>query len=216
MLRAILPLAILIGGCHARFKKLAPTIDAVHTQILVTTGPNVELGHIAMGSSDPEANALLGVVNAAVNIAQEVQEVDLTTRIAGAVHPADIASSLDQGLAETLGSGPPFAYDGEAGALLQLEIIDYGMYVPSLGAPGTFTFTARARVYTADGKKAYRNVESCSTGVGDPEAGAVVLGVVNNVKQLKEMSDEQINETFAAVARYCGSKFVTKIRKHAG
>ena len=90
------------------------------------------------------------------------------------------------------------------------------MDVPYLGATGSFTYTARARIYTADGERVYRKRLTCSTDVGDPSTAAVVFSAVNNVKQLKEMTDTEIDQTFADVARYCGTKFVTKIRKHAG
>ena len=55
--------------------------------------------------------------------------------------------------------------------------------------------------------------------LGDANSAAVaaqVFSTVNNVKQLNEMTDAEINDTFVAMSNYCGSLFVTKMRRHAG
>ena len=35
------------AGCHAKFKKHAPTLGSVNTQVLITGGPYVELGKVS-------------------------------------------------------------------------------------------------------------------------------------------------------------------------
>ncbi len=205
----LLPLLILLlTGCHAKFKKYASTLGTVRVQVVNTGGPYVELGKVY--SQQP--NLLTDVVN----IVQEVRSLDLTNRIAAAVQVAAVNDALAAGYIETMGGGPPFGTSPESQALLQLEVESYGMYVPYLGAPGQFTYTARAVVYKADGERIYRKRLTCSAGVGDPNLAAVVLGAVNNAKQLDTLSDADINAIFVDTARWCGSRFVLTMRQHAG
>ena len=210
--------AFLATGCHAKFKKAAPTIDDISVQVITTGGPYVELGKVysTTDTGNPNLNLLADVAAAAVNTVQEVRAIDQTQRIIDAVQVDDINMAMQQGLAETLRGGPPFAYSaGEADAMLQLEVLSYGMNVPYLGAPGEFTYTVQARMYK-DTERVYRTSLTCTVGVGDPSASAVVLGAVNNVKQLDQLSNAEINEAFAQIARYCGEQFVVKMRRHAG
>ena len=52
--------------------------------------------------------------------------------------------------------------------------------------------------------------------MGDPNLAAVVLGAVNNAKQLDTLSDADINAIFVDTARWCGSRYVLTMRQHAG
>ncbi len=212
--------AAMIGGCHARFKKAVPTIDDINVQVITTGGPYVELGKIwsTPETGNPTANLLMDIAAVAVNVSQEVKAIDQTARIYSAVDIEGVNSAMSEGLGNTLGGGPPFAYatTTDTDATLQLEVLSYGLYVPYIGAPGEFTYTVRARMYRANGERVYKKTLTCEVGAGDPEAGEMILGVVNNIRELEEMSDEQINSAFSDMAYYCGTKFVTKMRRHAG
>lgn len=208
-----------LTGCHAKFKKAVPTIDDINVQVITTGGPYVELGKVwgTPDTGNSAVNAALGIAAVAVNVAQTINEVDQTQRIYDAVDIDSVNGAVVDGLADTLGSGPPFAFTAEdADATLQLEVLSYGLYVPYIGAPGEFTYDLRARMYKADGERVYKTRMSCEVGAGDPQASEVVLGVVNNIRQLEELTDAQINDAFATLAYYCGEKFLVKMRKHAG
>ena len=180
----------------------------------------MELGKVwgTPETNNPTANLLLDVAAIAVNVSQEIKEIDQTTRIYEAVDIYDVNDAMTMGLADTLGSGPPFAYSADSGtdATLQLEVLSYGLYVPYIGAPGEFTYTVRARMYRDSGERVYKKTLTCEVGAGSPGAGEMVLGVVNNIRELNEMTDEQINQAFADMAHYCGTRFVVKMRRHAG
>jgi hypothetical protein len=209
---AVLALPLLLTGCHAKFKKEAPTLGEVRAQIVVTGEPYVELGKLSVGG-----DGVIAAAAAVVNVVQEVKEVDQTKRIARAVKVDDVNEEFRTALADTLGDGPPFAYTTDKDAhLLQLEVLSYGLEVPSLGAAGVFTYDLRARIYKKNGDRVYSARTSCTTAAGNPSTMEQVLGVVNNVKNLKEMSNAEINEAFKSVARWCGQDFVTKMRRHAG
>lgn len=204
----LVPLLLTLTACHAKFKKYAPTLGSVKVQVLTTGGPFVELGKV-----DNSNGSLVGGI---VNVVQTVKSADLVPRIEAAVQVPQVNGALQDGLITTLGSGPPFGSAPDAAPLLQLEVESYGLYVPYLGAPGQFTYTALATVYTGDGKRIYHHRLTCSTGVGDPSTAAVVLGTVNNVRQIDKMTDPEINQAFVDTARWCGQLFVTQMRKHAG
>lgn len=211
----LLPLLpLLLAGCHAKFKREAPTLGEVRTQVVTTGGPYVELGQLAVATDNPLANLAI----AAVNISQEVKGANLAGRIAGAVDIESINRSFNDGIAQTLQAGPPFAYTDspEANATMQVEVLSYGLYVPSLGAPGVFTYDIRVRIYKKDGDRVYTTRHQCEIGAGTPDVTEAVLGVVNNVREIDEMSDAEINQAFATMAAWCGQTFVVKMRRHAG
>ncbi len=207
-------LLLLLPGCHAKFKKHASSLGEVRVQTVLTGGPYVNLGKMHTHSDDP---ALLQVAAAVVNTVQVVNEIDQTQRIYDAVHVSEVNRALETGLAQTLQDGPPFAYTdaGDAPALLQVEVQSYGLNVPWLGAPGEFTYSLRLRIYDSTGDRVYNAWHTCEAGAGTPSAPEVVLSVVNNVRQLNEMSNADIHAAFETIAFWCGQEVVLKMRRHA-
>ncbi len=194
------------SGCHARFKKAVGNLDQVRPQLVMSGGPAVQLGHVYDE----------GLVGAVVNIAQDVKGVKVADRIASSVDVDGVNAAFSAGLADTLGAGPPFGLTQDPKAsLLQVEILSYGLNVPQMGAPGSFTYTIRVGIYEPTGRRVYKTVRSCSTGVGSPSPVAQALLLVNNVKQLEEMSDRELQRAFEGASYYCGIELVTKMRKHA-
>ena len=219
-MRLVLLLGLVLGGCHAKFKKEAPTLGAVRTQIVTTGGPYVELGKMD-NPTEGQGGAVeaLGAIAAlAVNINQEVQGAKLNERISAAVNPEAVNRAFNDGVAQTLQGGPPFAYtdDPNAPATLQIEVLSYGLNVPYIGAPGAFTYDLRVRIYKRDGDRVYKARHSCAVAAGNPGVTEQVLGVVNNIREIEEMTDAQIAEAFNTMAAYCGQQFVVKMRRHAG
>jgi hypothetical protein len=209
-MRRLLPwltLVVLASGCHAKFKREAHTLGEARTQVVVTGSPDVQLGMVYDDS----------LVAGVINVVQEVKSVGPTRRIMEAVDVDKVNYRLQEGIRDGLGKGPPFAYtDKEDAALMNIELERWGLYVPTLGAPGEFVYDLRITIFKKDGDRIYRTRMSCSTGAGSPPAAAMVFGTVNNVKQLEKMSDEQIQEAFDAVAYWCGGQLVSKMRRHAG
>ena len=214
---ALLATSLVLPGCHAKFKKYAPTLGEVRVQALVTGMPYVHLGRVAP-VPDPEHAPLAAVAGEVVNVVQGVRETEQTARIARAVDHRAVNEALVAGFAQTLGSGPPFGYSpvDQGGNLMQIEGQSWGLMVPYLGAPGEFTYDLRVRIYTEAGERVYSSSTTCTAGLGQPDAAAVVLGVVNNVAELERMTDAQITDAFAQIAHWCGMELVRKIRQHAG
>lgn len=210
MTRTALSLILLPGlltGCHAKFKEAAPTLGAVQTEVYTVGSPFVSLGH----SSDES------VVGAVINVVQTVRSVSQTERIAGAVNVEQVNAEFERSLAAALGDGPPFGWtESKDAPLLQLEVTAWGLEVPYLGAPGYFTYSMNVRIYQPDGERVYSSYITCDVNAGSPDLTAEVLGVVNNVKQLNDMTDGQINDAFLTVARWCGQDLVLQMRRHAG
>ena len=201
-------------SCHAKFKKHASSLGEVRVQTVLAGAPYVNLGKVYADSDDP---GLVQVAAAVVNTVQVVNEIDQTVRIANAVHISEVNRALETGLAQTLQGGPPFAYTDalDAPALLQVEVDSYGLNVPWMGAPGEFTYSLHLRIYDSTGDRVYNAWHTCEAGAGTPSAPEVVLSVVNNVRALNEMSDDDIHAAFETIAFWCGQEVVLKMRRHA-
>lgn len=220
----VLSATLALSACHAKFKREVQHIDAVQLQILTQAGPSAQLGHAAFvpnpaPRSDEEAaaNVVGAVATGAFNVVQAVKETELRKRLAAVNVEATNAAMLD-GVSQALGSGPPFhvARAGEAEDLLQLEVVKWGLSVPAVGAQGTFTYEVRARLYKGDGDRVYSSRMRCDVAAGDPNVASQALQLVNNAKQVKEMSDEELQAAFDTMAHYCGGVFVARLRRHAG
>jgi hypothetical protein len=209
-------LLLVLTGCHAKFKKNAPTLGQVRVQIVNAGGPYVNLGKVYAGDRAPPIAQMAAL---AVNVAQTVNEIEVAKDFAQRVDPRPLNDTMTQGLLETIQNGPPFALTTDQGVknTLQIEVLSYGLNVPYLGAPGQFTFDVRARIYRGDnGKRVYSTSLTCDTAAGDPSTAAIVLGAVNNVRELDKMSDAELQSTFNDMAYYCGTYFATRMRRHAG
>ena len=75
--------------------------------------------------------------------------------------------------------------------MLQIEVMSYGLYSPFIGAPGTFTYDLRVRMYKPDGDRIYMTSYSCEIGAGSPDIPSAVLGLVNNVQEVEKMTDQE-------------------------
>lgn len=204
-----LPLTL---GCHAKFKKHAPTLGQVDAQVLINSGPSVYLGRMDSGDS-----LVANIVDLAVNVSQAINEVEVADRIVNAVDLQSTNDAMERGFAKTLGDGPPFAYVlADAPAIVQMEIVDWGMTAPFIGAQAQFDYGVRVRIYKDDGERVYSSRTTCSTSAGAPPAVSRALGLVSNIKQIEQMSDADIQAAFDAVGEWCGQEVVRKMRKHAG
>jgi len=213
----LLPLLLLLPACHPRFREIAPTLGQVRVQAVVAVQPWVALGRVAP-PSDPNYVSAAGVATDVVNVVQGVRETDETRRIEKAVDLTAVNEALVAGFAEALGNGPPFAWSpvGDSGPLLEIELSRWGLMVPYLGAPGEFTYEIRTRIYSEDGERVYSSSTTCTTGVAEPGALEVMLGIVDEVARLDQATDAQITDVFARIARWCGQEVVRKIREDAG
>ncbi len=201
-----------LTGCHAKFKKYAPTLGEVRSEVVDTGVPYVQLGSVYVATNAPTLNLAAAVINTV----QAVKSVDQTQRVAKAVNGAEVAEALVQGVAETLRQGPPFAItEVETSPLLQVRVESYGLSVPYLGAAGVFTYDMRADIYLANGERVYTNHVHCATDAMRDDPVSEVLGAVNNVRKLDQMSDEEINAAFVDIGRFCGAQLVIEMRKHA-
>ncbi|HHO51829.1 MAG TPA: hypothetical protein ENK18_13360 [Deltaproteobacteria bacterium] len=216
--------AIWVTGCHAKFKREVGSIDAVQLEIITQSGPSASLGGVAVPvdptpESDAEAvvDGIAGVAAGVFNLTQAVKAAKISDRLASTIDIDRTNSAMLEGIAAALGHTPfSVVRADQGGDLLQLEVLNWGMQVAGLGNQGRFTYEVRARIYKADGERVYSSRLSCELAAGAPGAEARALNLVNNVKQLDEMSDEQLQESFEAMAGYCGEVFVAQLRKHAG
>ncbi len=221
----LLALAGIVAGCHAKFKREVRTIDDAQLTILTQAGASASLGRAAyVGDPTPEskeertANLVGAVATGVFNTVQAVKEIDIMRRINQTVDIEKVNSAMLASLAASLGDGPPFAAvpSGRSENLLQLEVIRWGLQVPAVGVPGSFDYEVRARMYKGDGERIYSSRLTCQIQAGTPNVASEALLLVNNAKQVKQMSDEELQSAFEAMASYCGGVFVARMRRHAG
>jgi len=223
LLTATLALAT-ITGCHARFKRAVGSIDDIQLQAVTTAGPSAQLGRAYyVGDPTPDsrgeatANVIGAVATGVFNVVQGVKEAEIVRRISAIDIERSNQAMLD-GVARALGQGPPFEARpmGQSDNLLQLELIEWGLRVPGVGVPGSFSYVVRARGYDSTGRRIYKSRLRCDIMAGDPSPVSQSLLLVNNAKQVKRMTDGELQGAFDALAEYCGSVFVTRMRRHAG
>jgi hypothetical protein len=208
----LLMVLALVGGCHSRFKKHAPTVGAVRVEAITMRGPNVNLGR-----SPVSGGGLIGAAAAAYDITQMVREGNIASHIAGKVDSAQVNAAFVQGFREGLGDGPPFGTTEGEGGLLQFELVDWGLEMYGFASPGVYNYEVIVRGFRPDGKKMYRTSFQCFADAGtagwaerNPFIGQ------NDPNAIKNIPAEQIQGIFDATAYDCGKQFVAVVRRHAG
>ena len=215
------PLLALLG-CHATFHKNAPDLHQVRVQVTMSGEPDVNLGKLDQGSVGPTSRVphAENMMDAqAMDAEQTASELDLERDLAHRVAPQPLTERMTQGLLDTTRDGSPFALttDPQVKHTLQIDVTSYGLSVPYIGAPGEFVFDVEARLTRGDtGKLVYSTSLRCDTEAGDPTASAVALAAVDHVREIEQMSDEELQAAFNDMAYYCGTWFATRMRKHAG
>ncbi len=200
-------IALLLGACHAKFKKHAPIIQRAHVEV-TTLGPP----QVVLGQADGD-----GIGSLAVNAMQAIRGGELAKKIARAVDTEEMDARFSEAFVEALGDGPPFAASLKGkGSLVSVEVVSWGMGVPEIGLQGTFSYSLVVRIYMPDGKRVYTNREACAIPVGDPDAFSQVLGIVDNAKAVDDMSRRAIREAFYETAAGCAAVVVSQMRKHGG
>ncbi len=208
-MRTVLSLLMipLIVGCHARFKKHAPTLGAVRAEVITVNGPNVTLP--SAGGDD--------VLSVAFDVAQTIRANNIASHIAKKVDPEQVNAAFIRGFSEQLGMGPPFAYDPGAGHVLQFELVDWGLTLWNFFSPGVYDYELVVRGFRSDGKQIYRARVRCTTdasGTGWAEMSPFAGN--KNPNKIKNIPAEEIQAIFDATAEDCGRQAVRKIRSHAG
>jgi hypothetical protein len=199
---SVLALGLALAGCHAKFKKAAPTLGAVRPQLVsVAAGPSV-----ALGSS---GSAVLDVVNG-------IRSLDVAEKLARGVRLEQVNDAFQASLSDTLGDGPPFGLTGDKKApTLQIEVVNYGLSIPQMGGPAAFVYDVRVRIYREDGERVYSSSLSCGTGVDGANTISQVLDTRDNMGNVLEMRKKEIQAAFDAAGEACGRDLVLLMRKHA-
>jgi hypothetical protein len=203
-MRAWIPVIALVmaSGCHAKFHKYAPTLGAVRPQVVMAGGPTVQIG---------------GSGNVIVDVANGVRAADVAQKIDRQVAIDQVNDAFSDGLDDTLGDGPPFGVTDAAKApTLQVEVVNYGLYVPEMGAQGELVYDLRVRIYTEEGERVYSTSLRCESPVEGADAISAVLGTRDNIGNVLDLRKREIQAAFDSAGDECGRELVTKMRRHAG
>lgn len=209
MIRSLLHFALLLSitGCHARYKRLAPSIDAVRTEVAVNNGPTVTLPYVqGVSQDDPIA--------AVVNITQAVRSVNTAAHLGRKVDPDQVNDVFQQQFAMEL-AATPFRHDPGAGDVLRFELVDWGLEVPTVNSPGVFNYRLRVRGYRADGSKFYRGSVNCVMDAGTSGWIEMTPFGDNNPNRIKNLTAAEVQEIFDATAADCAGWTVDQLRRQA-
>lgn len=218
---SLILVTVFLVGCHARFKRYAPTLGDVSVQTLVVAGPSVDLGHVAP-PPPPQGqppNVIAEAAAAAANIASDIEAARIAGRLARVVEPPALARELEGTVGNVLGGGPPFAYvpgQGPAGGKLEIQITNYGLFVE--GSQPVFRIDLGARIYRAgDGKRVYSHAMSCSSAQGGGAWGpwGQLAGIAAAVALIESMNDNELRGAVLQAAQTCAGNFVSAMRRHA-
>jgi hypothetical protein len=210
-------------GCHAAFHKNAPDLDQVRVQVVLSGEPDVDLGKFDQQNQGVVSRVPQNAENMmdaqAMEAEQTADEIDLERALARRVTPQPLTEKMTQGMLDTMKDGRPFALttDAQVQNTLQIDVTSYGLSVPYIGATGEFVFDVEARLTRGDtGKLVYSTSLRCDTEAGDPMASSVALDAVDHVREIEQMSDDELQAAFNDMAYYCGTYVATRMRKHAG
>lgn len=156
------------------------------------------------------------LISLAFDLAQTARAGSIARAIATKVDPEQVNRAFEAGLAEQLGDGPPFAYDPDADAVLQFELVDWGMEMWNFGSPGVFDYDLVVRGYRADGRRFYRARVRCATDAG--VAGWVETSPflrASNPEKIRNLPAAEVQGIFDATAMDCGRYAVARMRYHA-
>ncbi len=201
------PLILLVAlvttpGCHAKFKKFAPALGAVQQHLIVVGDPTVEIGTSG---------------NAIVDVANGVRSGSVADKIARQVEMEQVNTAFSDGLGDTLGDGPPFGLtDRKRAPTLQIEVTNYGLYVPEVGAQGELVYDLRVRIYLPEGERVYSTSLRCETPVQGADALSEALGTRDNIGNVMDLRKREVQAAFDAAGNECGRELVTMMRRHAG
>lgn len=201
----VLASILLTTGCHARFKRAAPSIDAVRADVYVSSLPTVTLPGV--GGDD--------AVAAVVNITQSVRAGNIARHLRDKVDPDRVNAAFARGFAQALGTGPPFAHDGNAQHVLEYELVDWGLEIVSPVSPGVFTYSLRVRGVYPDGRRFYKSGVTCVTDAGMAGWSEMTPFGDNNPNRIKNLPAQEIQRIFDETAADCAFQAVALLRKHA-
>lgn len=209
-----LGLMTMATGCHPRFKNAAGDLGKVRLQVITTTAPTVDLAFLDLPETgDADRDRAREIVEDVVNLGQSIKSAKLAQELSRKVDPQAMNAVFADALVQTLGQGPPFGFTTDPSApLMQVELVDYGLRVDQLGAPGVFHYGLRVRIFEPDGRRVYSTALSCETGVG--LRGHPFL--VNNAAQLRAMPRAELQGAFEDTAWFCGQTLTRQVRQHAG
>lgn len=192
---------VALSGCHARFKKYAPTLGAVRPQVVQTGGVSVQL---------PDTNSAL------VDVVNGVRGIDAAQKLSRQVNVEKVNLRFTDGLHETLQDGPPFGLTDKPDApTLQVDVTNYGLYIPTLGGQGEFVYDLDVHIYLPDGYRVYHTGLRCSSPITGADAISQVLGTRDNLGNVLDMRKKEIQGAFEGAGYDCGEALTLLMRKHA-
>ena len=192
-------------GCGTSLKQAASTLDEVRAEVVADGLPSVHLG-VLEGTTGP----VEGMVNG-------VKMLVASKAVAKAIDVEGISQAFVDGLTEGLADGEPFGIGSSAGApILEVEILDLGLDLPSAGADGLFAYDVRVTLRDRQGNRLYRDRRSCEMPVGDPAALEQALLGSGGFQRPEGTPAQALQQAFEQVARSCAAEVADDLQRRSG
>ena len=137
--------------------------------------------------------------------------------VAKAIDVDGISQAFVDGLAEGLANGEPFGIGSSTGApVLEVEILDLGLDLPSTGADGLFAYDVRATRRDRQGNRLYRDRRTCELPVGDPAAIEQALLGSGGFLRPADTPAQALQRAFEQVARACAAEVADDLQRRSG
>ncbi len=204
---------VLLTGCRNKLPKYHSRLHRVFLVVDVQGDATVRTGNNAKRETD----GLHGLVDAAVNIAQEVISVRLERRLRYLLPPGRVMELI----AEIMVARVPeiqlehVAINASPDTRMELQISSYGISSSSDLEPAKYQVTFRSLlVYLPENKKVWRYNRSLKRPIGDVHVAISsnsVVGNISNAAALNDLTDPELEEMLVAMVQDATHVFMDQL-----
>ncbi|MCB9741655.1 MAG: hypothetical protein H6741_01995 [Alphaproteobacteria bacterium] len=202
--------ALLLPGCNNKIKKYHDKIDAMDVTHHNSAGaPGVALGRLEPVTDGAAAQGAA----AGGNVAIEVFEVEMATRVAKTIQPDDLAKASGNAARKYMEESGPYPVSEESNWRLEITTLDWGI-TADVDQPAQAWVSLDASAYGPKGKRIWRRSLVCQQPlVPDLAAASDVTQTAVNIGSVRAMTDEELWQAFRAVSRECGREVGEKLNR---
>lgn len=216
--KTLLALALVaLTGCHARYKKLAPSIGSVRPTVAQPGAPTLSLGSAA--TPEVSGDVIEDVVDAAVAVGTITQAPKAQGVLRRAIQPEEVAAALEASLMQSpMEAALPHKIGPNGKHVMQVRVNDYGVDV-SGGAPVFFTSVSVRIDRKRDGKRVYRATTTCTEPLTDmpdiPLATVQKFQALQGLSEVAALTPEELEAIALTGIERCGQRVVERMARHA-
>ena len=203
----LVALGLVLGGC-GHLKRVVNQIDAVAVvDGEGAPGPSVTFGRLEVTENSVAESA----VAAATNVAIDVFEVEMATRLTRLLSTDNLSMNTARSTSNRLEKRGPFAVDPASTWKLDVAITSWGLSA-DVDEPARAWTQLVGSLRGSDGKRVWSRSLSCSEPLApDTFLGGSTAQVAMNVGTVRATPDAELQRAFRELARGCARDLVDKL-----